>query len=77
MLKRKRVEDDFFTKRKKTSRDFQQQISFQQNKINEMNSKLDHCIKLLNDVTSQQKEILNLLEQLKIYNQTRHFEYFS
>ncbi len=84
MLKRKRVEDDFFTKRKKTSRDFQQQISFQQNQINfqqnqinEMNSKLDHCIKLLNDVTSQQKEILNLLEPLKIYNQTRHFEYFS
>ena len=82
MLKRKRVEDDFFTKRKKTSRDFQQQISFQQNQIsfqqnqiNEMNSKLDHCIKLLNDVTSQQKEILNLLEPLKIYNQIKDLLY--
>jgi len=78
MLKRKRIEDDFFTKRKKSSRDFQYQISFQQNQINELNNKLDHCIRLLNDLTNQQKEILSILEPLKIYSQQNPYsDYFS
>lgn len=89
MLKRKRIieeiDDDFFTKRKKPSKEFQNQISFQQNQINfqqsqinNIDKKIDHCIMLLNQVTTQQKDILNLLEPLKMYNQyTKNLDYFS
>lgn len=86
MLKRKRIDEDyFFTKRKKSSKEFQNQISlqqnqinFQQNQINILNNKLDFCINLLENINNQQKEIMDLLEPIKVYNsRNSNFNYFS